>query len=57
MYDATELKIPEIALRLVLMFLLLMVDPVIHWPAFAAAITLIGYNYLRAYRLAAPRTA
>ena len=49
MYDALPLKVPEIALRLVLMLLLLLIDPMIHWPAFAAAVALIAFNYRRAY--------
>ena len=57
MFDATELRFPEVVLRAVLMFLLLMVDPLIHWPAFGAAVLVIGYNYLRAHRLALVKPA
>jgi hypothetical protein len=49
MFDALPLKPPEAALRLVLVVVVLLTDPLIHWPAFAAAIGLITFNYRRAY--------
>jgi len=52
LYDAIPIKLPEAALRLVLVILVVVIDPWIHWPAFIVALALIGFNYLKAQRLA-----
>lgn len=56
-FDALHLAWPEVGLRIALMFLVLLHDPLIHWPAFLAGILLIGFNYLRAHRLSVASTA